>query len=194
MDKRVEAAQGDGRERSLPDDLSSLFPEPVFLEGEDPQKYRRLREAFVKERNPQSVFDWMELHNDVTALWEKMRFENLQSAIISAGRIQAVTELAVEVNLASPGLRKNRNGELTRGYFSPDARTRKKAQAEFEEVGVSEMVVNATAAQLKSEPLRMFEDMIRSRASQCRKIIRKARPPRTKPTVKLVGGTDFNGN
>ena len=191
MDKRVEVVEGNPRQDTMPDELSLLFGAPIFLDGEDPKLYQRLRDSILEERNPQTFMDKMEAHDLLTTLWEKMRYQRAAAAIIRAGGIAAVKKLAFEMQKVNPGLSKP--DYQTRTYFSGDARARKEVRAEFEEFGISVAEVLATAAQLNSEPLQLFENMIRWRASHCRKVSKKARA-RTKPAAKPTGGIDLNGN
>jgi hypothetical protein len=121
-----------------------------------------------------------------------MRYQCAAAAIIRAGCIRALQKLDGDVRLVSTKLARPKLPEETRNYFSREASKRKKARAEFEEFGISVAEVLATAAQLNSEPLQLFENMIRWRASHCRKVSKKARA-RTKPAAKPTGGIDLNG-
>jgi hypothetical protein len=193
MDKRVEVVEGNPRQDTMPDELSLLFGAPIFLDGEDPKLYQRLRDSILEERNPQTFMEKMEAHDLLTTLWEKMRYQCAAAAIIRAGCIRALQKLDGDVRLVSTKLARPKLPEETRNYFSREASKRKKARAEFEEFGISVAEVLATAAQLNSEPLQLFENMIRWRASHCRKVSKKARA-RTKPAAKSTGGIDLNGN
>jgi hypothetical protein len=62
------------------DNQSERYQQPPLLEGEDKERYLRLRAAVVGELKPISVFDWINAKDQVDKLWEEERYRRAAAA------------------------------------------------------------------------------------------------------------------
>jgi hypothetical protein len=72
------------------DQFEFLFGKPPLLEGEDEERYLRLRAAVVGELEPKSVFDWINAKDQVDKLWEEERYKRAATALIGGGLPKAL--------------------------------------------------------------------------------------------------------
>jgi len=156
------AKSGNGKN----DQFEFLFGRPPLLEGEDEERYLRLRAAVVGELEPKSVFDWINAKDQVDKLWEEERYKRAATALISGGLPKALdcylNEIC-DVDYAE---------ELSDKYFNGDAKGRKEVMAVLAEHGITMAQLHAKAAQLESGGLAMFDRMVAAR-EHGRRMLRK---------------------
>jgi hypothetical protein len=80
----------DQPENEKNDQFEFLFGKPPLLEGEDEERYLRLRAAVVGELEPKSVFDWVNAKDQVDKLWEEQRYKRAATALINGGLLKAL--------------------------------------------------------------------------------------------------------
>jgi hypothetical protein len=148
------------------DQFEFLFGKPPLLEGEDEERYLRLRAAVVGELEPKSVFDWINAKDQVDKLWEEERYKRAAAALISGGLPKALdcylNEIC-DVDYAEG---------LSDKYFNGDAKGRKEVMAVLAEHGITMAQLHAKAAQLESGGLAMFDRMVAAR-EHGRRMLRK---------------------
>jgi hypothetical protein len=142
-----------------------LFGKPPLLEGEDEDRYLRLRAA-VRELNPKTVFDLINAKDQVDKLWEEQRYKRAAAALISGGLYKALDyylKEICEVDYAE---------DLTDKYFNGNAKGRKEVMTVLAEYGITMAELQAKAAQLESGGLAMFDRMVAARENG-RRLLRK---------------------
>jgi hypothetical protein len=147
---------------AAPECLKGLLSEPLFLEGEDPQSYWDLVAAMIDHRKPKDVTEWIAIHDEVTMLWEEMRFRRVSAGSIRGELLNAVKyylALTEEKLLAMP------SKPAALKYFSKNAKDREEVRARLAQYDITPAELHAKAAQLNSEPIQMFERMIAARAN-----------------------------
>jgi hypothetical protein len=74
----------------MPGEFDSLSPPPLLLPGEDPERYRTLRQAIFDDLAPQSAIEWL-LAIDVAELsWEMQRYRMLRHKLLGIYRQKAI--------------------------------------------------------------------------------------------------------
>jgi len=160
MQKEIEKPAQEIAESKIPAQLKGLFPEPPFLDGEDPNLYRDLLAAVIDERQPKTVTDWIAVHDLVTKLREEQVFRRASNALIRGGMITAVAHFLEEV---TTGLQFKTSKQVAVGYFSKDPKERKEVRSRLSQYGIGEAELHAKSAQDNSGALQMFEGMINTR-------------------------------
>ena len=125
MQKEIEKPAQEIAESKIPAQLKGLFPEPPFLDGEDPNLYRNLLAAVIDERQPKTVTDWIAVHDLVTKLREEQVFRRASNALIRGGMITAVAHFLEEV---TTGPQFKTSKQVAVGYFSKDPKERKEVR------------------------------------------------------------------
>ncbi|WP_456674888.1 hypothetical protein [Bradyrhizobium sp. RDM12] len=74
----------------MPGEFDSLSPPPLLLPGEDPERYRTLRQAIFDDLAPQLAIEWL-LAIDVAELsWEMQRYRMLRHKLLGIYRQKAI--------------------------------------------------------------------------------------------------------
>jgi hypothetical protein len=116
----------------IPDELKGLFGDPPLLQGEDPNLYRGLLAALIKEREPQSFADWICVHDTVNKLWEEQRFKRVSTVLMRGETVGALKSLLKQSDL---------NPALATQYFSENPEERQKAVSLLASYGFSPTVL-----------------------------------------------------
>jgi hypothetical protein len=148
------------------DQLEHLFGKPPLLEGEDQERYYRLRAAVVGELNPKTVFDLINARDQVDKLWEEQRYKRAAAALISGGLYKALVYYLMEI------CKVDYAEGLTDKYFNGSAKGRKEVMSALAEYGITMAELHAKAAQLESGGLAMFDRMVAARENG-RRLLRK---------------------
>jgi hypothetical protein len=80
----------DKPENETNDQFEFLFGRSALLEGEDEERYLRLRAAVVDELKPKTVFDWINAKDHVDKLWEEQRYKRAATALINGAMLKAL--------------------------------------------------------------------------------------------------------
>jgi hypothetical protein len=143
-----------------------LFGKPALLEGEDQERYLRLRAAIVADLKPKSILDWINVHDQVNKIWEEQRYKYAAAAIINGAMLKALQYYLEDIKepfgLGDPAL----------DYFSSDANEKKKVISLLAQHGITMAELQAKAMQLESPGLQMFERMVAARENG-RRLLRK---------------------
>ena len=73
---------------------SNLTTAPALLPGEDPDHYQLIRDAVVREIDPQTTIEWLFVSDLVELSWD-LRYRRLRQKVLEASRelsIQAILE------------------------------------------------------------------------------------------------------
>jgi hypothetical protein len=150
------------------DQLEHLFGKPPLLEGEDEERYQRLRAAVVRDLKPKSAFDWINVQDQVDKIWEEQRYKRAATALINAGLLKAL-EYYLEAIRESPF---DSPSQLALKYFSANAKERKEVTSLLAQYGITIAELQAKAAQLEGGGLQMLDRMVAARENG-RRLLRK---------------------
>lgn len=160
----------------IPEELRALFGDPPFLDGEDPNLYQSLLGALINDRKPETITDWIAIHDEINALWEEKRLRRASTGIIRTGVLPALRKFASEIFWHDhPFVLDKIPQAKALEYFSEDLEERKEFKALLAQYGVTEGEVHARAAQLNSDALLMFEGMISARERKRRRLRKQQR-------------------
>ena len=148
------------------DEFEFLFGKPPLLEGEDLDHYMRLREAIVDGLKPKTVFDWINVHDQVTKLWEERRYRRAATALISGGLRNAV-EYFLKSIYEMPD-------HLILKFMSTNAKERKEVLSLLAQHGITMAELQAKAAQLEGGGIQMFDRLVAARESSRRMLLKEA--------------------
>jgi hypothetical protein len=155
----------------FPEELRALFGDPQFLEGEDPKLYQSLLAAIIKDRKPETFTDWLAVHDLITALWEEQRLRRASTGIIRFGKLDALKDFSRAIHLRNfPSIPITPPRVAALQYFSDDSEERDEFKSLLAQYGITEVEIQAKAAQLSSDAVQMFEGMIASRERKRRKL------------------------
>jgi hypothetical protein len=162
------------------DQFETLFGKPPLLDGEDKERYQLLRAAIVSELNPVSVFDWINVRDQVDKLWEEERYKRAAAALIHGGLPKALDFYLKEICHIDYA------EELIDKYHNGGAKGRKEVMSVLAEFGITMAELHAKAAQLEGAGLAMFDRMVAARESGRRLLRKEAQrsslPPDPDPT------------
>ncbi len=157
----------------IPEEFKALLCEPPLLRGEDADLYNGLLNAAIKDRNPKTFDDWVEINDHVTSLWEERRFRQASASLMRGEMFDALLHFLRKI-AADGGLKKlGAPQELTFKYFSESARDRKQVVDLLARYGITDAVLQAKAAQINSGGVQMFEGMINRRVKNRRKLVKR---------------------
>lgn len=160
----------------IPEELRGLFGDPPLLAGEDPELYQSLLRALIKDHKPKATTDWIAIHDEITALWEERRLRRASTGIIRAGLLPALREFAREIFWHDHPSRPNKMPEVKAlEYFSEDLEERNEFKALLIQYGITEVEIQARAAQLNSDFLRTLESMLVGRENKRRRLRKEQR-------------------
>jgi hypothetical protein len=159
----------DKPEDKMCDQLENLFGKPALLEGEDQERYLRLRAAVVGDLKPKSVFDWIDVHDQVNKLWEEQRYKHAAAALINGGLLKA---LQFYLNDLIRGLTLTDAEDLALNYFSTNAKEKKEVISLLAQHGITMAELQAKATQLEGAGLQMLDRMVSVRENG-RRMLRK---------------------
>jgi hypothetical protein len=138
------------REIKIPDEVKGLVGEPPLVAGENEEAYNRLLDAVVKERNPQSVMDRIDVYDFVNKLWEEQRLSRAIAGLISGGLPKALKYFLEQTN-QDPS-----NGQK---YFSEDPIERQLFIQSLAPYGITPGTLQAKAADYHNVTLKTLERM-----------------------------------
>jgi hypothetical protein len=159
MEKEIGSSAQEIADSKIPAQLKGLFPEPPFLDGQDPNLYRNLLAAVIDERQPKTVTDWIAVHDLVTKLWEEQVFRRASNALIRGGMIKAVAHFVRELKGGGEVIR----SKAAVRYFSKDPKERTEIRSRLGQYGIGDAELHAKSAQDNSDALQMFERMNNTR-------------------------------
>ena len=148
------------------DEFKFLFGKPPLLEGEDLDHYMRLREAIVDGLNPKTVFDWINVHDQVNKLWQERRYRRAAAALINGG-MQSAVKYFLESIYDMPD-------DLILKYMSTNAKERKEVLSLLAQHGITMAELQAKAAQLEGGGIQMFDRLVATRESSRRMLLKEA--------------------
>jgi hypothetical protein len=148
------------------DEFEFLFGKPPLLEGEDLDHYMRLREAIVDGLNPKTVFDLINVHDQVNKLWEERRYRRAAAALINGG-MQIAVKYFLEAIYDMPD-------DLILKYMSTNAKERKEVLSLLAQHGITMAELQAKAAQLEGGGIQMFDRLVTARESSRRMLLKEA--------------------
>jgi hypothetical protein len=146
--------------------LESWFGKPPLLEGEDQERYLRLRAAVVEDVSPKTFLDWIDVHDQVNKLWEEQRYKRAAAALINGGLLKALLYyLADLVEFTDVE-------EFALNFFSTNANEKKEVISLLAQHGITMAELQAKATQLEGAGLQMLDRMVSVRENG-RRLLRK---------------------
>ena len=79
---------------------SNLTTAPALLPGEDPDHYQLIRDAVVREIDPQTAIEWLFVSDLVELSWDILRYRRLRQKVLEASRELAIQALLERIDLA----------------------------------------------------------------------------------------------
>ena len=155
-------------ENEMCDQFENLFGQPPLLEGEDKERYLRLRVAVVRDLKPESIFDWINVQDQVDKVWEEQRYKRAAAALINGGLLKAL-EYYLKAISESPF---EESSQLAVKYFSTSAKERKEVISLLAQHGITLAELHAKATQLEGAGVQMFDRMVAVRENG-RRLLRK---------------------
>jgi hypothetical protein len=163
------------------DPIDDLFGEPALINGEDKERYMRLRAAVEADLKPKTIFDWMRVKDVTDKYWEELRLRHSGAALIDGAFKEAfdfyvnqVAKLADRIPLA-----------ITREYYSGDEEAKKEVVSFLEMYSVTMDQIQAKAIQIVGGTLNMLDRMIANRET-ARRILRKENERQLAATEKAL--------
>lgn len=160
----------------IPEELRGLCGDPQLLAGEDPKLYQSLLGALINDRKPKTMTDWIAIHDEITALWDEKRLRRASTGIIRAGVLPALRKFAREIFWHDhPSLPDKIPQVKALEYFSEDLDERNEFKSLLAQYGITKVEIQASAAQLNSDAVQMFEGMISAREKKRRRLRKEQR-------------------
>ena len=79
---------------------SALTTAPALLPGEDPEHYQSIRDAVVREIEPQTPLEWLFVSDLVELSWDILRYRRLRQKVLEASRELAIQATLERIDLA----------------------------------------------------------------------------------------------
>jgi len=79
---------------------STLTTAPALLPGEDPDHYQLIRDAVVREIDPQTAIEWLFVSDLVELSWDILRYRRLRQKVLEASRELAIQAILERIDLA----------------------------------------------------------------------------------------------
>jgi hypothetical protein len=173
-------------------EIDDLFGKPALINGEDEDRYLRLRAAVEAEIKPKTVFDWMMVKDQTDKYWEELRYKRGSAALIDSAHVEALASLLspiYEGNLASL-LSLTSAHRAAVNFYGADRNAKKEVTAVMTQYGITEAKVQAKAMQIIGGTLQLFDRMIMHRESS-RRILRKENERRLSVADNVPAASDL---
>jgi hypothetical protein len=148
-----------GPDKTTAIDIDVLLQSSPLTTGEDRDAYWNLVAEVEHALAPKDFFDKLLVADIVRALWEERRYRRQQVALTEATRFKALVCLAVSV---APHL-SLRASQIALDYFSSDKEHRENAEHFLRRFGISDLAINAQAAELHAQSMASFDRMTSNR-------------------------------
>jgi hypothetical protein len=79
---------------------AALTTAPVLLPGEDLGHYESLRDAVIREIEPQTAIEWLFVSDLVDLSWDILRYRRLRQKVLDASRELAILAIQERIDLA----------------------------------------------------------------------------------------------
>ena len=158
------------------DPFDDLFGKPLLLEGDDEERYNRMRDAVIRDLQPKDVFEWINARDQVDKLWEEQRYKRASTALINGAVLNAVKFYLNELPKRIFGIH-TPTADLALLYFSNNPKERKEVISLLAQYGITIQEIHAKAAQLEGGGIQGFERLVAARESERRRL-RKERNAR----------------
>ena len=78
---------------------AALTTAPALLPGEDPEHYQSIRDAVIREIEPQTPIEWLFVGDLVELSWEVLRYRRLRQKVLDASRELAIQAILERIDL-----------------------------------------------------------------------------------------------
>jgi hypothetical protein len=154
------------------DQIKALLGAPRLIRGESEEAYWQWWSAFVEQYKPDSLSDWLEVHDLAIKHWEQNRLRRCNSALVDGALIAALKNLlrplhAVNVfNPIAGGLDaiENNATKIAHEYYAGNDQERRRAREKVEAWGIGDDQIIAEAMQLRGNAMLLFDRMDNYRA------------------------------
>jgi hypothetical protein len=148
-----------GPDRTTAIDIDVLLQSSPLTTGENLDAYWNLVTKVEHALAPKDFFDELLVADIARALWEEQRYRRQQVALTEATRFKALVCLAVQV---APHL-SVRASQIALDYFSSDKEHRENAEQFLRRFGITDLAINAQAAELHAQSMAAFDRMTSNR-------------------------------
>jgi hypothetical protein len=149
--------------------MDVLLKSSPLTTGEDRDAYWNLVAEVEYALAAKDFFDKLLVADIVRALWEERRYRQQQVALTEATRFKALVCLAVQV---APHL-SVRASQIALDYFSSDKEHRENAEQFLRRFGITDLAINAQAAELHAQSMAAFDRMTSNRQEWRSTLIRE---------------------
>ena len=166
-------------EKFTAETITTLLGKPRLMPGENEEAYQKLWDAFVKEHQPETLDEWLDVDQLAMKQWEQGRLRRCSTALIESTMVQALQSLLQKLyNIASntpksmPALDKIENvpGRLAREYYFGNSEEQKRATGKVRACGINEEHILAEALQMRAAESMCFDRMDNHRTNSKRAI------------------------
>jgi hypothetical protein len=141
--------------------------EPVFLEGEDPAQYYRIREAVTKAVAPRDAIEELLVADVVALSWEALRLRRLKEHLLKASAWRGLPEILGPL-LREPGdndplksaVASTLVDALSKDWYANDPRARSEVDALLKKAGLTMDAVMAQTAALRLDEFERISEML----------------------------------
>ena len=178
------------RQRANPARVDAL-PEPVFLEGEDPDQYRRLAERVRAAVQPTDIIDEFCVRDIIDLQWDILRYRRLYESLIRLNRHLGLESILEHIEV--PMLRRDKVDAWYRRSPSAIEDVNQMLAA----AGLTMADVSAATMELKLAELERVNDLIASAEARRASVIREVERRRSsfaqmlRDAVSQVEDADF---
>ena len=79
---------------------STLTAAPALLPGEDTDHYQLIRDAVIREIDPQTAIEWLFVGDLVELSWDILRYRRLRQKVLEASRELSIQAMLERIDLA----------------------------------------------------------------------------------------------
>lgn len=130
-----------------------------MIRGESEGNYWKWFTAFAEERQPEGLFDWLEVRDLAIKQWEWDRLQRCNSALIEGVLFEALKNLLrpLCMPLVSDGI--SSAARIAYNYYLGDDEEREQAREKVEAWGITDDQILAEAMQMRAKELVVFDRM-----------------------------------
>ncbi|RTM12093.1 MAG: hypothetical protein EKK33_18345 [Bradyrhizobiaceae bacterium] len=176
----------------IPSHIIALFSDPVLQKGEDPGPYWKMVSFLIDEQKPSDFFDWTNIQDLATSMWDERFYRAASNAIIRGGRRLAVHQFFREIELGEGRVKGTTDGAAYRAdrYFSLNKQESEKTQSDLAKYGISDAEILGRSTQNNIDTILKLESIVGSRKRTQRKLQKEMQKRGSSQEVKSSASAD----
>jgi hypothetical protein len=159
-------------EKFTAETIKTLLGKPRLMPGESEESYQQLWDAFVKEHQPETLDEWLDVDQLAMKQWEQGRLRQCNTALIESAMWEALKNLLVDLyaGAGSPAGMSSTNepARLARDCYFGNSDEKKRASAIIRALGINNEHVLAEALRMRAAGTISFDRMDHYRANSKR--------------------------